>query len=174
MTDNLTPIARRRTMSAVKSANSKAEMTLRRMLHGQGFRFRLHDAALPGTPDLALPARKAIIFMHGCFWHGHQCKARRRPATHRDYWTKKILRNRQRDRATARLLLSMGWRVAVVWECALAGPRRLPEGTLARRLAAWLRGKRRELDLGGLPMSRFRPRARHKRRQQQPQEASRA
>src|SRR5437879_698197 len=114
-------------MAAVKSANSEGELTLRRTLHACGFRFRLHDSRLPGKPDLVLPACGAVIFMNGCFWHGHECKARRRPVTRRDYWLSKISNNRRRDRATTRALQVAGWRVGVIWECALLGPRRVPK-----------------------------------------------
>lgn len=105
-------------MRAVKSRNTGPEIIVRKALHARGCRFRLGDGGLPGRPDVVLPSRQAVIFVHGCFWHGHGCaRGARVPKTNRDYWTKKIARNVARDAANAAVLSSMGWRVAIVWEC---------------------------------------------------------
>ncbi len=107
-------------MRRVKSANTKPEMRVRRWLHARGFRFRLHRKDLPGKPDIVLPKYRTVIFVHGCFWHGHPgCKAADLPASNREYWEAKIGRNVERDRRTRRLLREQGWRVMVVWECKL-------------------------------------------------------
>ena len=120
MTDTLTPAQRRRTMQAVKGRDTKPEWALRRRLHALGFRYRLHDPKLPGRPDLVLPRWRTAIFVHGCFWHGHDCpRGARRPATNRAYWEAKIARNQARDAAAEERLRTMGYRVLTVWECEL-------------------------------------------------------
>jgi len=109
---------RSRVMRQVKSRDTRPEMRVRRMLHAMGCRYRLHRRDLPGAPDIVMPGRRRIIFVHGCFWHGHDCKAgRKRPATHRDYWDAKLQRNRLRDAENLAKLEAMGWRVLIVWEC---------------------------------------------------------
>ena len=93
-------------------------MTLRRLLHGMGYRYRLHRGDLPGSPDIVFPSRRAVIFVHGCFWHGHDCKRGARvPKTNADYWLAKVARNVERDRRTMASLDAAGWRSLVVWEC---------------------------------------------------------
>jgi DNA mismatch endonuclease (patch repair protein) len=116
--DNLTPEQRQRTMRRVRSVDTGPEMTVRRLAHGLGYRYRLHRKDLPGKPDLVFPARRKVIFVHGCFWHGHDCKAgRKQPKTNADYWTVKLGRNRARDLANQALLREHGWDVLVIWEC---------------------------------------------------------
>jgi DNA mismatch endonuclease (patch repair protein) len=105
-------------MRAVKSANTKPEIALRKALHRMGYRYRLNAKNLPGKPDLVFPKYGAVIFVHGCFWHGHVCKRGRRvPKANRDYWLEKIARNKARDRKNAAALKKLGWRVITVWEC---------------------------------------------------------
>jgi DNA mismatch endonuclease (patch repair protein) len=105
-------------MRAVKSRDTGPERVVRRLVHGMGYRFRLHRADLPGKPDLAFPSRRAVIFVHGCFWHGHSCKrGARTPVANRDYWVKKITRNTARDAATIAKLRHEKWRTMIVWEC---------------------------------------------------------
>lgn len=112
--------ARSAVMRAVKSRDTKPEIAVRRLVHGMGLRFRLEGAGLPGKPDLVLPRHKLAVFVHGCFWHGHDCpRGARAPKTNRDYWLAKIARNKARDARVKRELRAMGWRVFVVWECAL-------------------------------------------------------
>jgi len=107
-------------MQAVKSKNTAPEMRLRKMLHAQGYRYRLHRRDLPGCPDLVFPGRKKIVFVHGCFWHGHDCaRGARAPKTNQDYWLPKIARNRARDAASVAALASAGWQVLTIWECEL-------------------------------------------------------
>jgi DNA mismatch endonuclease (patch repair protein) len=111
---------RSRVMRRVKGADTKPEMRVRRWLHAQGFRFRLHRKDLPGKPDIVLRKYKTVVFVHGCFWHGHAgCKASELPASNREYWVGKIGRNVERDLRNQRLLKEAGWRVVVVWECRL-------------------------------------------------------
>ncbi len=107
-------------MRAVKGSNTGPEMIVRRLAHGMGYRFRLHRKDLPGKPDLVFPRLKKVIFVHGCFWHGHDCaRGARVPAKNRAYWVQKIARNRIRDEASQRALSALGWKVKVVWECEL-------------------------------------------------------
>jgi DNA mismatch endonuclease (patch repair protein) len=105
-------------MQAVKSEDTSAEMKVRRLLHSAGFRYRLHDKNLPGSPDMVFASRRKVIFIHGCFWHGHECqRGARVPKTNTDYWLAKIDRNRQRDLRAAEQLTEAGWGVLIVWEC---------------------------------------------------------
>jgi DNA mismatch endonuclease (patch repair protein) len=107
-------------MRAVKSRDTKPEMTVRRMVYAMGYRYRLHRKDLPGKPDLVFPSRKKIIFVHGCFWHGHACpRGARTPKTNRDYWEGKINRNRERDAQSGKTLMKEGWNVLIIWECKL-------------------------------------------------------
>jgi DNA mismatch endonuclease (patch repair protein) len=112
------PEIRRRTMQAVKGKDTAPEMTVRRMLHASGFRYRVHRTDLPGCPDIVFGRRRKIIFIHGCFWHGHDCsRGARIPKSNTAYWTAKIDRNQKRDAATREQLKKDGWRVLVIWEC---------------------------------------------------------
>ena len=116
--DTFTPAERSRVMRAVKSAGTTPELIVRRLVHGLGYRFRLHSRDLPGSPDLVLPRHKKAIFVHGCFWHRHRCPAgQSTPASRVDYWQAKFARNTARDAAAVRKLRRLGWSVLVVWEC---------------------------------------------------------
>ncbi|MBB6357199.1 very short patch repair endonuclease [Aminobacter aganoensis] len=111
---------RSRMMRAVKSKNTAPEMIVRKIVHRMGYRFRLHRKNLPGHPDLVFPSRRLALFVHGCFWHGHDCaRGARSPKTNAQYWAQKIERNRKRDAATLEALSQEGWRSCVVWECEL-------------------------------------------------------
>ncbi len=101
--------------------NTKPELIVRSGLHAMGFRFRTHVRGLPGTPDLALRRFKAAVFVHGCFWHGHNCRLFKMPSTRREFWEEKISGNRMRDCNAVNALRALGWRVLIVWECALKG-----------------------------------------------------
>lgn len=105
-------------MAQVKSKNTAPERSVRSLLHRLGFRFRLHKAYLPGTPDITLPGRRTVIFVHGCFWHQHpRCKRAARPMSNREYWDAKLDKNVGRDATNIRLLKKLGWKVLIVWEC---------------------------------------------------------
>ena len=109
---------RRRTMQAVKSKDTAPELTVRRLAHGMGYRYRLHRKDLPGKPDMVFPGCRKVIFIHSCFWHGHECRRGNRiPEGNRDYWLKKIARNKERDQAAATALKALGWKVRIFWEC---------------------------------------------------------
>jgi DNA mismatch endonuclease (patch repair protein) len=105
-------------MRAVKSKDTRPEMVVRRLLHGLGYRYRLHGKELPGKPDLVFSGRRKVIFVNGCFWHGHDCKrGSRQPKDNADYWRAKIGRNVERDTASVATLQGSGWQVLIVWEC---------------------------------------------------------
>jgi DNA mismatch endonuclease (patch repair protein) len=110
-------------MRRIRSEDTKPEIALRSLLHGAGYRYRLHSSALPGKPDLIFPGRKAVIFVHGCFWHQHShCQDGHIPESRTDYWIPKLSRNVERDKRVRRELRSLGWRVLVIWECELKSP----------------------------------------------------
>jgi len=117
--DRLAPDARRRLMQAVKGKNTAPEIAVRSLLHRLGYRFRLHRKDLPGTPDIVFPGRHAVIFVHGCFWHGHGCLIGRLPKSKLDYWEVKIEANRERDARQHAALGAACWRVLTVWQCEL-------------------------------------------------------
>jgi DNA mismatch endonuclease (patch repair protein) len=106
-------------MAGIRSKNTKPEILIRKGLHARGLRYSLHSKNLPGKPDIVMPKWKVIIFVHGCFWHRHECALSTLPENNRDFWRKKLSENFDRDLVTATALLSAGWRVAYVWECAL-------------------------------------------------------
>lgn len=120
MSDVHTPEARSRNMRAIRSADTRPEMLVRRALHAAGFRYRLGGAGLPGRPDLVLPRLRTVVFVHGCFWHGHTgCRYFKVPGTRTDFWLQKIGSNQRRDAVVEQALQEQGWKVVVVWECAL-------------------------------------------------------
>ena len=119
-TDVFTPEKRSEVMRAVKSKDTKPELALRKALHALGYRYRLNVNDLPGKPDLVFPKYRTVIFVHGCFWHGHTCKRGKRiPKSNTTYWTEKIARNKARDKKNAAELRKLGWRVITIWECRL-------------------------------------------------------
>ena len=121
-------------MARVGSADTSPELAVRKLLHRLGYRFRLHQRDLPGTPDICFPGRKKAIFVHGCFWHRHEgCRRTTTPRTRRSFWTEKFQHNVARDRGNLNDLAALGWSVLVVWECETAYPE-----TLASRLAGFL------------------------------------
>ena len=129
-----TPERRSRTMRAVKGANTRPEMQVRRLLHAMGYRYRLHRKDLPCKPDIVFSSRRKVIFVHGCFWHGHDCRrGARLPKTNREYWSAKIAGNRARDARCLEQLRALGWEALVLWECELKD-----EADLRRRLSAFL------------------------------------
>jgi DNA mismatch endonuclease (patch repair protein) len=130
MTDILSKQARSERMSRVRQKDTAPELALRKRLHAAGFRYVLHSSALPGRPDLAFPMYRAAVFVHGCFWHGHDCRAGRAPSSNTQYWAEKIAANQERDQRKTAELEEHGWRVMTVWECETK-PREL-EKTVAK------------------------------------------
>lgn len=120
MTDVFDPEKRSAVMRRVKGRDTTPERTVRRLLTGLGARYRLHRKDLPGNPDIVMPGRRLALFVHGCFWHGHDCaRGSRVPKANRDYWTAKVARNVARDARTREALADAGWRVETIWECEL-------------------------------------------------------
>lgn len=119
MTDLFTPLKRSAIMSAVHGRDTKLEIRVRSLLFKAGLRYRLHRKDLPGKPDIVLTRHRTVVFVHGCFWHGHSCKRARLPSTNADTWAKKIAANKARDQRTEEALAVLGWRVEVVWQCSL-------------------------------------------------------
>jgi DNA mismatch endonuclease (patch repair protein) len=128
MTDVLTKEQRRKNMSAIRGAHTRPEMIVRSLVHRLGFRYRLHRKDLPGKPDLVFSSRRKIIFVHGCFWHLHDCKyGRVKPATNTEFWHNKRLSNVERDKRHLKALKKDGWQVLVVWECEIREPEKLQQ-----------------------------------------------
>lgn len=144
MPDIVDRATRSRMMGAVGTKDTVPEVVLRRALHARGLRYRLHDRTLPGTPDLVFRRFGAVCFVHGCFWHRHAgCRYATTPATRGEFWQAKFHANLKRDRRSQDALLDSGWRVAVVWECALRGRGYLES---AQKLEEWLRGSSRTFE----------------------------
>lgn len=126
MTDVFSKSKRSRIMSAIGRTDTRPEKTVRRLLHSMGYRFRLHVADLPGTPDIVLPKYRAVVFVHGCFWHGHGgCSRAKLPQTNRSFWQEKVAKNKARDRNVKSALTRSGWRYFVVWQCDLRNQHQL-------------------------------------------------
>ena len=145
MADTFTPSKRSEVMGKVKQKNTGPEMIVRRLLHGMGYRFRLHRKDLPGTPDIVLPKYRTVIFVHGCFWHGHAgCRLSRRPADNADFWNAKLDRNIERDAEVLALIESRGWKTLIVWQCQTQARNRENLGGRLERFFSDLREKRSE------------------------------
>jgi DNA mismatch endonuclease, patch repair protein len=138
MVDVVDSATRSRMMSGIRGRDTKPEVLIRSLLHRRGFRFRLDVRELPGRPDIVLPRYRAVVLVHGCFWHGHNCPLFKWPSTRPEFWRAKIDRNRTNDARALAALAAQGWRVAVIWECALRGASQDPQAVV-ERLAAWLR-----------------------------------
>lgn len=143
MTDTVDSRTRSRMMAGIGPKDTVPELAVRRMLHRNGFRYRLHQRKLPGRPDVVLAAYGVAIFVHGCFWHCHPgCRYAKTPSSNRRFWTKKLSGNAERDARNVCKLREAGWRVLVVWECAVRGRDRMQVEHLAERIAVWIRSKR--------------------------------
>ena len=140
MVDVVNRATRSRMMSGIRGRNTKPEILIRSKLHRLGFRFRLHARELPGKPDLVFPRYHAVVFVHGCFWHGHNCPLFKWPGTRPDFWKEKIRRNRANDLKVIKALEANNWRIGIVWECAIRGASKDIDG-VAQSIADWIRGK---------------------------------
>ena len=136
-------------MSRIRGKDTAPEMTVRRLLHAAGLRYRLHRRDLPGRPDVVLPRHAAAVQVHGCFWHGHACPLFRLPGTRTEFWQAKIEGNRRRDAAAEAALRALGWRTLIVWECSLKGAGRLQQEQLGRRLHDFVIGTTTEEEIAG-------------------------
>ncbi len=150
MVDVLTSEQRQLNMSRIRGRDTKPEMLIRHGLHARGLRYRLQDRSLPGRPDLVFPRHHAVIMVHGCFWHGHDCPMFRLPATRPEFWSDKIEANRSRDGKAHEELIALGWRVLTVWECSLKGKGRLSLRYVLDASASFIQGNQAELIISGL------------------------
>ncbi|TDQ24139.1 T/G mismatch-specific endonuclease [Phyllobacterium brassicacearum] len=125
-------------MSGIRGKNTKPELLVRSALHARGFRYRIHAKNFPGQPDLLFPKHRAAIFVHGCFWHGHNCSLFRMPGTRQEFWLEKIARNQQRDNVVSAQIEALDWRQLTIWECAIRGPRQIGLDETIDRTVRWL------------------------------------
>lgn len=139
MADTVPPEIRSRMMSAIRGKDTKPELAIRKGLHRLGFRYALHSTRFPGKPDMVFPKYRAVIWVHGCYWHGHECRDGKPASSNREYWGPKIVRNRERDVRNLAAVEAAGWRSLVIWECAFRrkGSEALAE--VVRRAAKWVR-----------------------------------
>lgn len=137
-------------MSNIRSKNTKIELAIRSELHKRGFRFRIHDKRIPGKPDIVFPKLKAVVFVHGCFWHGHNCHLFKWPKTREEFWREKIEANRYKDNQTMHSLAEANWRCMIVWECAIRGRLRLPLARVADEVSDWLLSDIKSTEIRGL------------------------
>jgi DNA mismatch endonuclease, patch repair protein len=137
--DKISPEVRSWVMSRIKGKNTKPEITIRKLLHSLGFRFRLHVENLPGMPDIVLPKYKAVVMINGCFWHGHNCSVSNRPKTRPEFWSNKIEKNKDRDNRNRADLLNLGWRVITIWECAIFGKCKISQDEISLLISDCLR-----------------------------------
>ena len=147
MTDVHSPAVRSKNMQAIRSKNTRPEITVRSLLHAAGFRYRLHVSDLPGKPDMVFPNFRAVIMVNGCFWHGHDCQFFKLPSTRTDFWKQKIEKNRANDARSSLALRAAAWRVAIVWECALR--KNIADGfaNVTQQLSDWLRSSDVSIEL---------------------------
>lgn len=125
-------------MARIRGKDTKPEILVRHGLHRRGFRFRLHSRSLPGRPDLVLPRHRVVIFVHGCFWHGHDCSLFRWPRTREEFWREKIIGNRERDHRVIEQLQNADWRVLTIWECAFRGKTGSDCDVVLDKAASWI------------------------------------
>lgn len=149
MPDIVSAATRSRMMAGIRSTDTRPELAIRKALHANGFRYRLHARNVPGRPDMAFPRYRAALFVNGCFWHGHDCHLFRLPGTRTDFWTAKIERNRQRDAKVRQQLLDNAWRTLTIWECAIKGRETLGLPHVVARASAWLRTSHEILEIRG-------------------------
>ena len=149
MTDIVDKKTRSRMMSGIRGKDTKPELLIRKALFAKGFRYRLHDKRLPGKPDLVFPKYHAVIFIHGCFWHGHDCHLFKWPSTRPEFWKTKINRNREVDARNYMKLKEEGWLILTIWECAIKGKTRLSLEKIIDVSEKWLKEGKREKVIKG-------------------------
>lgn len=136
-------------MSGIRSKDTKPELIIRKALFSKGFRYKLHDPRLPGKPDLVFPKYNAVVFVHGCFWHHHDCHLFKWPSTRHDFWKNKINRNIEVDKRNYAALKKEGWRILTIWECAIKGKTRLNFEGMIERVEEWLLVGKRDKTIKG-------------------------
>ena len=136
--DTVDKETRSRMMAGIRGKNTKPELLIRKALFRKGFRYKLHDKSLPGKPDLVFPKYNAVIFIHGCFWHGHDCHLFKWPSTRREFWKTKITRNQEVDARNYKALKKEGWRVLTIWECSIKGKNQIGVENVVDQAENWL------------------------------------
>lgn len=136
-------------MAGIRGRDTRLEVRIRTALHALGFRYKLHDRHIPGRPDIVLPRFRAAVFVHGCFWHGHDCALFRMPASRTEFWQAKIDSNRERDSRVRQEIAALGWRQLVIWECAVRGRTRMDFAEAVSRAASWITGDAKSGELRG-------------------------
>lgn len=152
MSDLVDTATRSRMMSGIRGTDTRLELLIRKGMHARGYRFRLYDNDLPGKPDMVFPRYHAVIFIHGCFWHAHQCRLFKWPSSREDFWRKKLIGNRRRDEKNIESLTALGWRVLVIWECALRVPKKnraSETNKILQKAAKWLTSRRKYCEIAG-------------------------
>jgi len=149
MADVVSPQKRSEMMSGIRGKNTRPELLIRSLLHRAGYRYRLHVKTLPGKPDIVLPKYKAVILVHGCFWHGHDCSLFKWPQSRVDFWKSKILTNKVNDARAQTALTEAGWRILVIWECALKGKARITNEDILGRISLWLEESLEDVEIRG-------------------------
>jgi DNA mismatch endonuclease, patch repair protein len=149
MVDVVDKATRSRIMAKIRGKDTMPELIIRKALHKAGFRYRLHDKKLPGKPDLVFPKYKAVIQVNGCFWHGHGCRKHQWPASNREYWEMKIKKNVERDHKNIDICSKLGWRILIVWECAIKGKNSIPNKILVELIKDWLINKLENAQIQG-------------------------
>jgi len=147
MADIVSSEKRSQMMAGIKGKNTKPELLIRKALHKLGFRYRLHEKKLAGKPDIVFPKHKAALFIHGCFWHGHNCHLFKWPSSRADFWRQKIKRNQQVDKTSFDKLVSEGWRIGVIWECSLKGKTKRSFDYIVAETARWLCSEEKHLEI---------------------------
>jgi DNA mismatch endonuclease (patch repair protein) len=150
MADVVCPEKRSLMMAGIRGKNTRPEILIRKLLHARGFRYRLHDKKLPGKPDIVLPRYRAVIMIHGCFWHGHDCHLFKWPSSNVAFWKEKILKNQSVDENAISNLAAAGWRVLTIWECALKGKQRRPHDEIVSIIIQWLESSASNIDIRGI------------------------
>lgn len=149
MVDVVTPETRSRMMSGIRGKNTKPELLIRKLLHSKGFRYRLHDSKLPGKPDIVLPRYRAVILIHGCFWHGHDCHLFKWPSSNEFFWKEKLTKNKSVDERSYQQLQVAGWRILTIWECALKGKQKRSVEQIADDIITWLNTDAGDFEIRG-------------------------
>jgi DNA mismatch endonuclease (patch repair protein) len=148
MADTVTKEVRSRMMAAIRAKDTKPEMAIRRGLHAIGFRYGLHSSRFPGKPDMVLPKHRAVVFIHGCYWHGHGCGEIKPAASNESYWSPKIAKNRERDARNLAAVEAAGWRHLTIWECSFRRKGSKALETTVRKAAEWIRNGRPSAEIG--------------------------
>jgi len=150
MPDVVSRETRSRMMAGIRASDTKPELLIRKSLHSLGFRYRLHDRSLPGNPDIVFRTRRAVIFVHGCFWHAHECGLFKWPRTRPGWWKEKLMANRRRDIQVRDQIRDIGWRQLTIWECAIRGSGRRDISEVVAMTVAWISDAGVDKEITGL------------------------